>query len=132
MAERTAVNRWVEVDAARRVPVFYILGGNDVEFFDNPAAIGDALVAKYEELAKASGMASCVAVIESTYAPSPLIRLIYRLYKACRRHAGVLYVCGFPEDYLISLSTIALSEQDGFELRPSLESALLELDRGEA
>jgi hypothetical protein len=128
MHDRQPLNSWVDYSVTDGVTVFAIKGTDEADFFENPSGIADEVLAKYEELSSApNGRRSCVAVVEASVAPSSLIRLIYRLFKACHKKHGTLYVCKFPEEYMVSLSTLALSGQPGFETRATEEMAVKEI-----
>ena len=68
--------------------------------------------------------------IETRVATSLLIRILYRLFRECRKSRGDLYVCGFPSEYMISLSTLGLTELPGFRLKPTEEAAIEEIRKG--
>lgn len=126
--DRTPINRWVDFKVKRNVLVFLVKGVDEVGFFDEPSVMGDDVIAAYEKYSSSLQQSSCLVVVEAATAPSPLIRLIYRIFKACRKKGGTLYVCDFPDEFQISLSTLALTEQPGFRLRPDEESVLDEIN----
>jgi hypothetical protein len=124
MSDRVSINKWVDLENRDGITVFAIRGGDDASFFDSAATIADQVIAKYEEVAPTAAGPSCIVLVEVSIAPSPVIRLLYRLFKACRKRGGTTYVCNFPEEYMVSLSTLALTEQPGFRLRPNVEMAI--------
>lgn len=115
------VNEYVD----NGVLVFEVHDVESAEFFDDPAAITDEVVKSYEAHVDSGAVSpSCVVVIKARSAPSPLIRLIYRLFKACRKRRASLFVCDFPDEYIVSLRTLALMDQEGFEIARTREDAV--------
>jgi hypothetical protein len=112
-----------EVRTKNGIVVISIKLGEEAEAFDDTDRIAEHVVNAYREASVLIGKASCVAVIETRVATSQLIRIVFQLYRECQRHHGRLYVCKFPEEYMISLSTLGLTELPGFELAENEDDA---------
>jgi len=97
--------------------------GEEAEAFDNPDRIVESILTSYRESVTIHKSSSCIAVIETRVATSQLIRMLFQLYRECQKHKGQLYVCKFPEEYMISLSTLGLTELPGFHLAESEKAA---------
>lgn len=119
-------DRWFEKTTPNGVLVISIRLEEEAEFFDNPDAVTEKILDTYREAAKELRHPSCVVVIKTDVASSQLIRILYQLYRECQKNHGNLYVCEFPQEYMISLSTLGLTELPGFRLRATESDALRE------
>ena len=74
---------------------------------------------------------SCIVVLDATAAASAIVFALYELFKVCVSEGGRLYIVGYPNDYIHSLSSLGLTDIHGFVLRESTESALREIGEAE-
>lgn len=68
---------------------------------------------------------SCVVMIDSEVAGSPLVRALFELYReVVGRQSGQVVVASYPQDYQESLSSLGLPSLDGFRLAFDEEEAI--------
>jgi len=129
MIDRQPLNKWVDYATDAGVLVIAIKLADEADFFEKPEDMTKAILDLYKHESELQNNPSCIAVIETPVATSLLIRILYRLFRECQKHRGDLYVCSFPREYMISLSTLGLTELPGFHLKPTEEAAVEEIRR---
>lgn len=65
----------------------------------------------------------CIFDVGVEFATSNLIRIIFEIYRQIRRLDGELIVSNFPNEYMIALGTLGLTELPGFTLAGNLDEA---------
>jgi hypothetical protein len=117
MKDLEPIDRWFGHAVKDGVLVISIQLAEEAELFDNPDHVTDEILQAYNTVTASLQNRSCVVVTKTQAATSQLIRILYRLYRECQKNHGNLYVCEFPQEYMISLSTLGLTELPGFRLR---------------
>jgi hypothetical protein len=122
--EANEPTQWFDHQIDDGVLILSIKLSEEGEFFDNPDQIVAEVLSAYGAATASVENPSCVVVIEAEIATSPLLRLLYLLYRECQKKRGGLYVCNFPQEDMISLNTLGLTEYPGFHLKPSRQDAV--------
>ncbi len=87
-----------------------------------------SLIGGYEErLTEKPPIRSCIVVIESETAGSPLDRALFELYKRVVAEGQELFCVNYPADYIHSLTSLGLPSLKGFVLKSSRETAIKDL-----
>lgn len=126
MAGKLKIGRTVE----RGIPVVTVDYGVDLMFRAESAdEISSQMVNAYEEILADNNPAneSCVVVIESESAGSPLVRALFKLYERVTAEGNQLICVNYPDDYIHSLASLGLPSLGGFSLMSSKQNALSKL-----
>jgi len=113
----------------RGIPVLTIRYGAGEMFRPESAKeLTTQMVKGYEDrLKEEPENRSCIAVIESETAGSPLDRALFELYKRVVSEKQQLLCVNYPADYIHSLTSLGLPNLKGFGLKSSKEAAIKEL-----
>jgi hypothetical protein len=121
------ISDWIDVSFADGFPVVLVKQGAELDFIENPPELAARLEEVYERLVSKHKVSTCLMIFEPRVAPSALVRLIAKLYKACKRKNASFYLAEYPSEYLISLSVLGLPQQPLFRLRRTRAQALAEM-----
>jgi hypothetical protein len=113
----------------RGIPVLTIrYDADDMFRMESAHELGSQMVAGYEKrLAEEPANRSCIAVIESETAGSPLDRALFDLYKRVVAEKQQLLCVNYPADYIQSLASLGFPSLEGFALKSSKELAVKQL-----
>ncbi len=113
----------------RGIPVLTIsYGAGEMFRTESARELTSQMVEGYEKsLAEEPPNRSCIAVIESETAGSPLDRALFELYKRVVAEGQQLLCVNYPAAYIHSLASLGLPTLKGFGLRSSQETAIKEL-----
>lgn len=126
MPEDLQVNGALELG----VIVLTIRYGKDLLLQDKARTqLSEEIVAAYRKSRDSAGneakTSSCIVMIESEVAGSPLVRALYELWQEVTiKGAGQVVCVDYPDDYIDTLTSLGLPSLAGFTLAHSKEQAI--------
>lgn len=113
----------------RGIPVLTIrYGAGEMFRTESAKELSSLMVEGYEKrLTEEPPNRSCIVVIESETAGSPLDRALFELYKRVVSEGQQLFCVNYPADYIHSLTSLGLPSLKGFVLKSSRETAIKDL-----
>jgi hypothetical protein len=91
--------------------------------------LGEALIAEYQEQRRTAQppATSCVVVIHSLVAGSPLLRALFELWKiVADENRGKVVCVDYPVDFIDALTALGLNQLGGFSLAGTKAEAFRE------